>query len=55
MAVLSVFQSQCWMIASSPKTYEVRKDFRSVKFLFLGGEGGPFGHRKLDEPGKTLA
>ena len=28
---------------------------RSVNFLFLVGEGGPFGHRKLDEPAKTLA
>jgi hypothetical protein len=28
---------------------------RSVDFLFLGGEGGPFGHRKLDEPSKALA
>jgi len=34
---------------------EKRLSHLSVKFLFLGGEGGPFGHRKLDEPGKTGA
>ena len=28
---------------------------RSVNFLFLVGEGGPFGHGKLDEPAKTRA
>jgi hypothetical protein len=26
-----------------------------VKFLLLVGEGGPFDHRKLDEPSKTRA
>ena len=26
-----------------------------VKCLFLGREGGPFGHRKLNEPDKTGA
>ena len=34
---------------------EKRLSHLSVKFLFLGGEGGPFGHRKLNEPGKTGA
>ncbi len=34
---------------------EKRLAHHSVKFLFLGGESGPFDHRKLDESGKTLA
>ncbi len=35
VAVLSVFQSQCWMIASAPKTYEVRKDCRIAVWSFF--------------------
>jgi len=34
---------------------EKRLAYRSVKFLLLVGEGGPFDHRKLDEPSKTRA
>jgi len=34
---------------------EKRLSHCSVKFLFLVGEGGPFGHRKLDEPAETRA
>ena len=34
---------------------EKRLVYRSVKFLLLVGEGGPFDHRKLDEPSKTRA
>ncbi len=34
---------------------EKRVSHLSVKSLFLGREGGPFSHRKLDEPGKTGA